>query len=72
MAETMGVDVLTHVPLDVQIQRGSDSGRPVVDAEPDSPQAAAFMTLADAVIEKCPMGTPTVEKKGLLSGLFRR
>jgi ATP-binding protein involved in chromosome partitioning len=72
MAETMGVDVLTHVPLDVEIQRGSDSGRPVVDAAPESPQTEAFMKLADAVIEKCPMAKAGSEKKGLLSGLFRR
>ena len=72
MAEAMGLEVLSHVPLDIEIQRGSDSGRPVVDAAPDSPQTQAFMDLADAVINKCPMETPNTEKKGLLSGLFRR
>ena len=72
MADAMGIDVLTHVPLDIDIQRGSDSGRPVVDEKPDSAQSQAFMKLADAVIEKCPMTDTSEEKKGLLSGLFRR
>ena len=72
MASQMGVDVLASIPLDIIIQRGSDNGRPVVNEFPDSPQAKAFLNLADAVIGKCPMGSTKDAGKGLLSGLFRR
>ena len=41
---------------------------PVVSAAPESPQAKAFLGLADALIKKCPF--EQTEKKGMLSGLF--
>ncbi len=66
--EESGVEIVSRIPLDHTIQRGSDEGRPVVAVAPDSPQAKAFLDLADHVMEKCPSG----EKKGFLSGLFGR
>ncbi len=63
-----GVEVISRIPLDHEIQRGSDDGRPVVATAPDSPQAKSFLDLADHVMEKCPAD----EKKGFLSGLFGR
>jgi ATP-binding protein involved in chromosome partitioning len=69
LVEQFGIDLLTKIPLDHDIQRGSDDGRPIVATAPNSPQAAAFFTLADTVMEKCPAQT---EKSSLLSGLFKR
>ena len=64
------VEVLAELPLDHTIQRGSDNGKPVVSEAPDSPQAGAFMKLADALIKKVPFEEKA--KKGVLSSLFGR
>ncbi|MGJ0511701.1 Mrp/NBP35 family ATP-binding protein [Methylocystis sp.] len=48
-AEQMGVPFLGEAPLDIKIRQTSDAGRPVVGAEPDSPQAAVYLNLAAKV-----------------------
>ncbi|MCC3243900.1 Mrp/NBP35 family ATP-binding protein [Methylocystis sp. WRRC1] len=48
-AEKMGVPFLGEAPLDIKIRETSDSGRPVVGAEPNSPQAAVYLNLAAKV-----------------------
>jgi ATP-binding protein involved in chromosome partitioning len=48
-AEMMGVPFLGEAPLDMMIRETSDSGRPVVGAAPDSPQAAVYLNLAAKV-----------------------
>ncbi|MGD9657257.1 MAG: Mrp/NBP35 family ATP-binding protein [Methylocystis sp.] len=48
-AEQMGVPFLGEAPLDIKIRETSDAGRPVVAAEPDSPQAAVYLNLAAKV-----------------------
>jgi ATP-binding protein involved in chromosome partitioning len=48
-AERLGVPFLGEVPLDIAIRANSDAGRPVVAAEPDSPQAQAFRAIARKV-----------------------
>ncbi|QGM98730.1 Mrp/NBP35 family ATP-binding protein [Methylocystis parvus] len=48
-AEQMGVPFLGEAPLDMKIRETSDSGKPVVGAEPDSPQAAVYLNLAAKV-----------------------
>ncbi len=40
------VELLGKLPLDISIREQTDSGRPTVVAEPDSPQAAAYRTAA--------------------------
>ena len=51
-AETLGVPFLGEIPIDPAIRSGGDSGRPVVDAAPDSPQAKAIRSIAQAVTEQ--------------------
>jgi len=51
-AMELGVDFLGEVPLDMAIREGSDSGRPVVAADPDGPHAAAYLAIADKVLVK--------------------
>ena len=51
-AERYQVDFLAEVPLDALIRELSDDGRPVVVAEPDGPQAQAYMGLARSVAAK--------------------
>ena len=48
-AAQMGVPFLGEAPLDMKIRETSDSGRPVVGAEPDSPQAGVYLNLAAKV-----------------------
>jgi len=48
-AEELGIPFLGSVPIDPAIVVGGDSGRPVVEARPDSPAAKAFLWLADRV-----------------------
>jgi ATP-binding protein involved in chromosome partitioning len=48
-AEKLGVDFLGEIPIDVAIREGSDAGRPIVSADPDSPQAEAITVIAQKV-----------------------
>ena len=48
-AEKLGVPFLGEAPLDMKIRETSDGGRPVVGAEPESPQAAVYFSLAAKV-----------------------
>jgi ATP-binding protein involved in chromosome partitioning len=48
-AAQMGIDFLGEIPLDMVIREGSDTGRPVVAAAPDSEHAAAYRTIAEAL-----------------------
>jgi ATP-binding protein involved in chromosome partitioning len=48
-AEKMGVPFLGEIPLDAAIRETSDAGRPVVGADPSSPQAAVYLSLAAKV-----------------------
>jgi ATP-binding protein involved in chromosome partitioning len=46
MAEELGVDYLGGLPLDLNIRVHADGGRPTVVADPDSPIAATYQSLA--------------------------
>lgn len=54
LADEVGVDLLARIPLLPAMGRGADVGEPVAVAAGDSEAAAAFDTLATAVIEKKP------------------
>jgi ATP-binding protein involved in chromosome partitioning len=47
-----GVDKLGAIPWDAAIFRAGDSGRPLLIAEPDSPQANAFRQMAQVLAER--------------------
>jgi Mrp family chromosome partitioning ATPase len=51
VASTMGVPFLGSIPLDPRVAQDSDSGRPFVAENPDSPAAEAFRGIV-AEIEK--------------------
>ena len=51
-ATKMAVDFLAEIPLDPVIRELSDTGRPVVVAEPTSPQAQSYMALARSVADR--------------------
>ena len=41
-AETLGMEFLGELPLDIEIRETSDGGRPIVVSKPDSPHAAGL------------------------------
>ncbi|MHA1108321.1 MAG: iron-sulfur cluster carrier protein ApbC [Alphaproteobacteria bacterium] len=51
-AGTMGVDFLGEIPLDMEIRKGSDGGRPIMISDPDGPHAAAYRAIAEQVLKK--------------------
>jgi ATP-binding protein involved in chromosome partitioning len=48
-AETLGVPFLGEIPLVPLIRETSDAGTPVVIAQPNSPEAQAFMSVANLI-----------------------
>ncbi len=72
ISEKLKVPVLAQIPINDEIQRGSDQGKPVVAINPDSPQSQAFLKLAEEVMGKMPIQGDEQEKKGFLKGLFKR
>jgi ATP-binding protein involved in chromosome partitioning len=48
-AERLGVPFLGEIPLTLAIREHSDAGRPIVAADPDGPQAAAYLAVARGV-----------------------
>jgi ATP-binding protein involved in chromosome partitioning len=62
-AEAMAVPFLGEVPLDPDIRRGGDSGRPVALLGRDNPQAAAIHQIAGRVVDalqQTSSKTPTI------------
>jgi len=55
-AEKLGVDFLGEIPLDIVIRETSDGGRPIVVADPESPHAAVYRKIADAIWAKLSQG----------------
>ena len=51
-ADFYGVDFLGEVPLHMAIRSAGDGGAPIVVGAPESPEAAAFMTVAAAVRDR--------------------
>jgi ATP-binding protein involved in chromosome partitioning len=51
-AELLQVDFLGEIPLDIKIRETSDGGHPIVDQDPSSPHAKAYVTIAKAMWEK--------------------
>ncbi len=46
------MEFLGELPLDIEIRETSDGGRPIVVANPDSPHAQAYLTIAKRAWEK--------------------
>ena len=51
-AEATMTAFLGEIPLDARIRETSDAGTPIVAADPHSPQAESYLTVARGVIEK--------------------
>ncbi|HEX2906403.1 MAG TPA: Mrp/NBP35 family ATP-binding protein [Phototrophicaceae bacterium] len=46
LAQTRNVPFLGRIPLNAEVRKGGDYGRPIVVTEPDNPAGQAFQTLA--------------------------
>ena len=51
-AEKLGIEFLGELPLDIEIRETSDSGRPIVVSNPDSPNAKTFVAIAERIHDK--------------------
>ena len=52
LANDYGVDVIGSLPLDLSIREHTDSGNPIVVAQPDGAVAKAYRALAERVVQK--------------------
>ena len=53
LAERIGVDLWASVPLDPEIMRNADSGKPIVLANPGSKAAGCYGEMARRLAAKC-------------------
>ncbi len=51
-AETLGVEFLGEIPLDIEIRETSDGGRPIVVSHAESANAKTFVSIAERIWEK--------------------
>jgi ATP-binding protein involved in chromosome partitioning len=45
----INVNLLSEIPLDVQIREGGDSGQPIMANKPDNPQSKIFLQIAEKI-----------------------
>ena len=62
-AAKLGVPFLGEVPLEIVIRTTSDEGTPIVASQPDSPHAAHYGTIAEAVLQTLERNTPKASPK---------
>lgn len=60
-AERLGMEFLGEMPLHIAIRETSDSGKPIVVSDPESPQAKAYQAIAKRIWEKA---LPLIEAGG--------
>ncbi len=71
-AKRLETKVLGSIPLDIEVRKSGDEGRPIVEANEKSPVSLAFMALAEAIAAQMPLEAPDEKasgKKGLFSFL---
>jgi ATP-binding protein involved in chromosome partitioning len=68
LAEELDVPLLANVPLTMPLREHSDSGLPVVLAEPDDPASQALQHAARGVIALTPVELPVMQTAGPAEG----
>jgi len=61
LADEIGAPLVARIPLEPEVSRGGDAGRPVALSDPESPAGSAFHSLATRVVEDL---LPPVEMSG--------
>ena len=69
-AEKLGIPFLGRVPIDPAIREGGDLGRPLVIANPDSPQAKAFHEIAAKIAAR--FDTENQDGPGRIESLLKK
>lgn len=64
LADTLGLPLLVEIPLYPRVLEGGDTGRPIVDAEPESGAAKALIQLAARVRDAVVSGDPATTVGG--------
>ncbi|XP_068734942.1 iron-sulfur cluster transfer protein NUBPL-like isoform X1 [Montipora capricornis] len=54
VAKELDLELLSDVPLDIEIREMADSGTPIVVSQPDSPQSTCFKAIASRILDKLP------------------
>jgi len=57
-AVSLGIDFLGEIPLDIRIRQTSDSGEPIVVAEPESAYTKAYRDIAGRILNRLHAGSP--------------
>ena len=52
LASDYDVPLLARIPMEMPVQEGGDSGRPIVISRSDSPSAAEFLGLAERILQQ--------------------
>jgi ATP-binding protein involved in chromosome partitioning len=52
-ADELGLEFLGEIPLDAATRAAGDAGVPIIESEPESVQAQAFLVLAEKVAARC-------------------
>ena len=61
-ADKLETEFLGEIPLDIAIRETSDSGRPIVIDQPNSPHAAAYLEIADRIWAKLSADSETSKR----------
>lgn len=72
-ARKFDVPFLGGIPLDPEIRKGGDDGRPIVVADPSSPQAEAFKNITTTLVEHITQSSSSdQDKKPSISSLLEK
>jgi ATP-binding protein involved in chromosome partitioning len=71
-AATLKIPFLGRIPIDSAIRRGGDEGKPIVVANPDSPQSQAFRSIAENVRVQLGAGAGTDTGSSAVENLLKK
>jgi ATP-binding protein involved in chromosome partitioning len=71
-ADTLKIPFLGRIPIDSAIRRGGDEGKPIVVANPDSPQSQAFRSIAENVRVQLGAGAGTDTGSSAIENLLKK
>jgi ATP-binding protein involved in chromosome partitioning len=71
-ASKLGVPFLGRVPIDPAIRAGGDMGMPLVVADPESPQAKAFMEIASGIAARVSALTAGASETAPIESLLQK
>lgn len=52
-AETLGIDFLGEIPIELQVRTGGDEGKPITVVDPEHAVSKAFLKIAGFIVDSC-------------------